>query len=94
LTDADEQARRFAADNRLRSARGLAPVVPDARLLAALEHGLPACSGMAMGLERLQMALTGATDIAAVQAFAAELHQTGVADVRSTTPRAPLKVTA
>lgn len=75
LTDAAEQAQRFAADNQLRSARGLPPVAPDQRLLAALEHGLPACSGMAMGLERIQMALTGATDIAQVQAFAHELHQ-------------------
>lgn len=80
LTDAAEQARRFAADNQLRSARGLLPVTPDRGLLAALDHGLPACSGMAMGLERLQMALTGVSDIAHVQAFAHELADDGSDD--------------
>ena len=55
LTDADEQAHRFAADRELRCARGLPDVVPDAALLAALAQGLPACSGASMGLDRVLM---------------------------------------
>ena len=42
----------------------------DERLLAALEHGLPECSGVALGLERLHMVLDGAEDIADVVTFA------------------------
>ena len=39
-------------------------------LLAALEHGLPACAGVAMGLERLQMIHDGTDDIRDVITFA------------------------
>jgi len=41
----------------------------DAHLLAALEHGLPDCSGVALGLDRLLMLLTGSADIADVLVF-------------------------
>jgi len=63
LTDADEQARRFAADVRTRQLRDLPPVLPDQKFLAALESGLPACSGVALGLDRLLMLVTGAASI-------------------------------
>jgi len=69
LTDAGEQRRRFAADNARRRARGQPEVPVDERLLAALEHGLPACSGVALGVDRLLMLKTGATDIREVLAF-------------------------
>lgn len=72
LTDADEQRTRFCADNRVRMRRGLAQQPIDERLLAALESGLPACAGMAMGLERLHMARYGHQDIREVVAFADE----------------------
>jgi lysyl-tRNA synthetase class 2 len=55
LTDATEQAARIAADNRERSQRGRAVRPVDDELIAALEHGLPECAGVAMGFERLQM---------------------------------------
>lgn len=71
LTDADEQARRFAADNDLRRARGLPEIPVDQRLLAALAHGLPACSGIALGIDRLLMLRTGAATMDDVLAFAA-----------------------
>jgi lysyl-tRNA synthetase class 2 len=55
LTDAGEQASRIADDQAARARRKL-PIRPhDQNLLAALESGLPACAGVALGLERLQM---------------------------------------
>lgn len=41
----------------------------DERLLAALEHGLPECSGVAMGLDRLLLHVTGVTEIQQVLSF-------------------------
>jgi elongation factor P--(R)-beta-lysine ligase len=69
LTDPAEQRRRFAADNARRRAQGLAERDPDPRLLAALDAGLPACSGVALGVDRLLLAATGAGTIDAVLAF-------------------------
>ena len=70
LTDAEEQRNRFEEENRLRQARGQAPMPVDEALLAALERGLPDCAGVALGVERLLMALTGATSIAELDPLA------------------------
>ena len=71
LIDAQEQRARFAADLRERESLGL-PVVPiDENLLAALEHGLPDCSGVALGLDRLIMLAVDAGRIDEVMTFAA-----------------------
>jgi lysyl-tRNA synthetase class 2 len=69
LTDADEQRRRFEQDNRLRREHGLRPVDADPYLLDALCHGLPDCSGVAVGVERLLMARQGRARIDEVQTF-------------------------
>ena len=69
LTDAGEQAARFADDRRWRQQQGLPDMAADSRLLAALEHGLPDCSGVAIGLDRVLMAQLGAQDIREVMAF-------------------------
>lgn len=69
LLDAGEQARRFDADNLARRARGLPEIPPDERLVAALASGLPPCSGIALGVDRLLMLRTGAETLDAVLAF-------------------------
>jgi lysyl-tRNA synthetase class 2 len=57
LTDGAEQAERFKADNRRRNESGKPPMPVDYKLIAALQHGLPECSGVAMGVDRLMMIL-------------------------------------
>jgi lysyl-tRNA synthetase class 2 len=69
LLDAAEQARRFAADQQLREARGLPQFPHDRRLLAALAAGMPPCCGVARGVDRLLMLQTGASSIDEVLAF-------------------------
>ena len=72
LTDAREQRQRIAADNADRRLRQRRERPVDSALLAALEHGLPACAGVAMGLERLQMLHDKTDDIRDVITFAFE----------------------
>jgi len=72
LADAGEQRRRFQQDleNRRRENR---PGVPlDERFLAALEAGLPDCSGVALGVDRLLMQIAGVSHIEQVLAFPIE----------------------
>jgi elongation factor P--(R)-beta-lysine ligase len=69
LTDADEQGRRFERDLAMRAARGAVEPPVDARLLSALQSGLPACAGVALGVDRLLMAMLGTSRIADVLAF-------------------------
>lgn len=57
LTDAAAQAKRFAQDQKIRSEKGFPLMEADHYLLQALEHGLPSCSGVALGIDRL-LALT------------------------------------
>lgn len=70
LTDAAEQRARFEHDLARRRQRGQAEPPIDERLLAALGDGLPACAGVALGIERLLMQLAGTDDIRRVLAFA------------------------
>jgi len=72
LTDAREQRQRIEADNSNRRLRQRRERPVDSALLAALEHGLPACAGVAMGLERLQMLHDKTDDIRDVITFAFE----------------------
>ena len=67
LTDPAEQRARFIADTaerrRISGERGWEV---DEDFLAALEHGMPATSGIALGFDRLAMLVSGAREIADV----------------------------
>ncbi|MES9868780.1 MAG: EF-P lysine aminoacylase EpmA [Sedimenticola sp.] len=69
LLDATEQRKRFEQDLEKRADNGKPPVPMDEHLLAALEQGLPSCAGVALGIDRLLMRLTGASHIEQVLAF-------------------------
>jgi lysyl-tRNA synthetase class 2 len=69
LGDAQEQRARFESDVAQRARRGLPAVPIDEHFLAALEHGLPECSGVALGFDRLVMCAVGARHIDEVLAF-------------------------
>ena len=69
LADAGEQRARFAHDHARRQAQDQ-PLPPlDEALLQALAAGFPACAGVALGVDRLMMALLGTGRIADVLAF-------------------------
>lgn len=67
-----EQAQRFASDNQIRQEMGIRPAKIDDKFLAALEHGLPNCAGVAMGLDRLLMLITGSENIDEVVSFSVD----------------------
>jgi lysyl-tRNA synthetase class 2 len=69
LTDPAEQRHRFEHDLEMRRRAGLPEVPIDERLLAALEHGLPQCAGVALGIDRLVMLAAGTRDLAEVVTF-------------------------
>ena len=69
LTDYREQKQRFAQDQKARADHGLAPIAMDNYLLEALEHGLPACSGVALGVDRLLALALKQSSIKQVMAF-------------------------
>jgi lysyl-tRNA synthetase class 2 len=69
LTDAKQQQARFQQELEERKREGLEPVPMDMNLLAALEFGLPSCSGVALGLDRLLMLMTDADSIDDVLTF-------------------------
>ena len=68
LNDADEQRARFVRDHAVRSARGAVLPALDEHLLAALP-ALPDCAGVAVGVDRLLMAMNRTGRIADVLAF-------------------------
>ncbi len=69
LADAEEQGRRFDAGNERRREQGKEPLPVDRYLLDALRNGLPDCSGVALGIDRLLMLVTGASRLDQVLAF-------------------------
>lgn len=69
LQDPNEQLARFQQDLVKRKALGYKQVEIDHEFIQALQHGLPQCSGIALGIDRLLMLMTAAKDISAVMSF-------------------------
>ncbi len=69
LTDATEQRKRFESELEERKQLGLPPVKLDENFLATLEVGMPECSGVALGVERLLMVALGADRLEEVMLF-------------------------
>jgi lysyl-tRNA synthetase class 2 len=72
LTNPAEQRERFAANAQSRQREGARPIPVDQAFIAALDAGLPACAGVALGVDRLLMAMQGTDNIQDVMAFPAE----------------------
>ncbi|MFI4875104.1 MAG: EF-P lysine aminoacylase EpmA [Blastopirellula sp. JB062] len=69
LLDPQRLRARNATNNQNRQADGKYPLPETSRLLAAMQHGLPACSGTALGLDRLLMVRSGAHSLAETLTF-------------------------
>ncbi len=69
LTDAAEQLKRFQLENKKRKQAAKEQGLIDENFIAALNFGLPECSGVAMGLDRFLMVLTNNPGIDQVLSF-------------------------
>ncbi|MCL4161729.1 UNVERIFIED_CONTAM: hypothetical protein GTU68_056757, partial [Idotea baltica] len=69
LTDADELRRRGSQANQCRVQDGKCALPEESRLLTAMDHGLPSCSGTAVGVDRLVMLATKNESIEGVIPF-------------------------
>lgn len=69
LTEVEQQRQRFIANNKQRQQMGLTEISLDDFFLQALEHGLPECSGIALGIDRLVMLATNTSSINEVICF-------------------------
>ena len=69
LLDADELLRRTDLANEKRALASLKPLQVPVTLVRAMRDGMPACSGVALGLDRLLMLRCGATHISQVIPF-------------------------
>ncbi len=69
LTDAQEQRRRHEKDLMTRRAQGLPEVPMDEVFIKALEKGLPPTGGIALGLDRLFMAVYDIPSLEQARAF-------------------------
>jgi lysyl-tRNA synthetase class 2 len=70
LGDHGELHQRFDNDNKLRRINFKKQKPLDVKFLQAMESGLPPCSGVALGLDRLLMIATESKHIKEVQTFA------------------------
>lgn len=69
LTDVDAQLKRFQEDNIKRNVSNLEEKPIDKNFLTALSQGLPQCSGVALGIDRLIMLALKAEHIQEVISF-------------------------
>ena len=68
-TDAEALTAQLNRENARRKMRGLMPRPIDKRLLAAHQHGLPDCAGVALGVDRLLALKLGAERLSSVISF-------------------------
>ena len=69
LTDVTEQLARFEKDNQIRKQKGMTEIQIDEKFIASLDAGLPECSGVALGIDRLLMRILNISNIKDVLAF-------------------------
>ncbi|MFA3791706.1 elongation factor P--(R)-beta-lysine ligase [Aliiglaciecola sp. SL4] len=69
LSDVKEQLSRFKNDNQVRQQSGLTEIGLDEHFMAAMENGLPDCSGVALGVDRLVMIACEVQNIDQVMSF-------------------------
>jgi lysyl-tRNA synthetase class 2 len=72
LTDANQQFKRFEVENDIRKVQGKQPRPIDHRFINALFSGLPDCSGVALGIDRLVMIALNVDSIDQVISFTIE----------------------
>ena len=69
LTDADVLQKREHEQNQLRIRLGKEPLPGAAYLIAAMKSGLPQCSGVALGFDRMVMLFAGKTSLSDIVPF-------------------------
>ena len=69
LLDAEELTKRNSINNRNRLKDGSSLLPEESRLLAAMRNGMPACAGVALGVDRMVMLAVGADSSRDVLAF-------------------------
>jgi lysyl-tRNA synthetase class 2 len=72
LLDADELLARNIANNEKRVSTGRSPLPVDSQLISAMKQWMPACSGVALGFDRLVMLAIDSRDIEDVLTFPIE----------------------
>ncbi len=73
LCDPQEQEQRFIEEQQKREKNGKSKIPYDNNFISAMSQGLPECSGVALGIDRLVMHALGAEKISQVIPFTAEL---------------------
>lgn len=63
LTDADDQAARFAEQAKARAGGDLEALAADDEFVKALAHGMPPAAGLGLGIDRLVALLTGCSNL-------------------------------
>ncbi len=69
LQDASEQKERFLAEQKLRGTLGKEVFPINEEFLQALERGIPKCSGVSIGLDRLFMVILGRESLSEVSPY-------------------------
>jgi lysyl-tRNA synthetase class 2 len=72
LIDVEQQILRFEQDNEIRAQLGKPKHDFDNNFISALAHGMPACAGVALGIDRLVMLALSASEIDQVITFPIE----------------------